>query len=311
MKRVIALLCSVLLLCGLAACSDDKTGGSATSEPAAATSEPAAEATSEPAAEATTEPAAEPTTEPAAEVTTEPAAAGDSAAITSKDDLNGKRIGVQLGTTGDIYAEDVPDATIERFNKGADAVIALQQGKVDVVIIDDQPAKVFAEQNDDIQILDEPFEIEDYAICVSKDKPELTEAMNAAIKELKEDGTLQSILDYYIGGVETAKPYTSPAGVDHSKGTLTMATNAAFPPYEYWENEQIMGVDPDFARAICDKMGYDLKIEDVDFDAIITSVQTGKADFGAAGMSVTEDRLKNIDFTESYCTATQVMIVKK
>ncbi len=70
-------------------------------------------------------------------------------------------------------------------------------------------------------------------------------------------------------------------------------------------------MDPDFARAICDKLGYELKIEDMDFDSIITAVQSGKADFGAAGMTVTEDRLKSIDFTDSYCTATQVVIVKK
>jgi polar amino acid transport system substrate-binding protein len=128
---------------------------------------------------------------------------------------------------------------------------------------------------------------------------------------LKADGTLQSILDYYIGGVEGAAPYQSPADVDHSKGTLKMGTNAAFPPYEYWEENEIRGVDADFARAICDKMGYALEIEDMDFDSIIVAVQSGKVDFGAAGMTVTETRLQSIDFTESYCTATQVVIVKK
>lgn len=234
-----------------------------------------------------------------------------SSSIQSIDDLNGKRVGVQLGTTGDIYAEDIEDVQLERYNKGIDAVMALRQGKIDAVIIDDQPAKVFVAQNKDIVILDEPFEIENYAICVSKNNPDLTAAMNAAIAELKADGTLSKILDYYIGNTDGSSSYQSPAGADHSKGTLVMGTNAEFPPYEYYDGDNIVGADVDFARAICDRMGYALEIEDMAFDAIIAAVQSGKVDFGAAGMTITEDRLKNIDFTDSYCTATQVIIVKK
>ena len=235
----------------------------------------------------------------------------DKVEIKTKDDLNGKRIGVQQGTTGDIYAEDeVENATVERFNKGADAVMALQQGKVDAVVIDDQPAKVFVSQNKDIEILEEKFVEEDYAICIAKGSP-LTAQFNAAISELKNTGTMQALLDYYIGEVEGATPYESPADADHSKGKLIMATNAAFPPYEFWEGDKIVGLDADLARAICDVLGYELEIEDMEFDSIITAVSSGKADFGAAGLSVTEDRLQSIDFTDSYCTATQVIIVKK
>ena len=90
-----------------------------------------------------------------------------------------------------------------------------------------------------------------------------------------------------------------------------MATNAAFPPYEYMEGDQIVGIDAEMAKAICDKMGYELQIDDMEFDSIIAAVQSGKADFGAAGMTVTEDRLLSIDFTDSYATATQVVIVRK
>lgn len=240
-------------------------------------------------------------------------ASSESAApvIKSVDDLAGKKIGVQLGTTGDIYASDIEGAAIEQYNKGFEAVQALSQGKIDAVIIDDQVAKALSETNDAVTVLAEPFTVEDYAICVSKDKSDLTAAMNTAIAELKADGTLQAILDKYIGQVEGAKGYESPADIDRSKGTLIMATNAEFPPYEYYEGDSIVGVDAEFAKAICDKLGYELKIEDMAFDAIIAAVQSGKAAFGAAGMTVTEDRLKAIDFTDSYCTASQVVIVKK
>lgn len=92
-------------------------------------------------------------------------------------------------------------------------------------------------------------------------------------------------------------------------GTLTMATNAYFPPYEYYEGEEIVGIDADIAKAIADKLGLELKIEDMEFDSIITAVSTGKADLGLAGMTVTEDRLKNINFSNSYATGVQSVIV--
>ncbi|MGN0631965.1 MAG: amino acid ABC transporter substrate-binding protein, partial [Ruminococcus sp.] len=93
--------------------------------------------------------------------------------VFSADDLTGKTIGVQLGTTGDIYARDVEDATVEAYNKGADAVQALKQGKVDAVIIDSEPAKVFVQKNDTLKILNDPFAKEEYAIAFKKGNDEL------------------------------------------------------------------------------------------------------------------------------------------
>ena len=91
--------------------------------------------------------------------------------------------------------------------------------------------------------------------------------------------------------------------------TLVMATNAEFPPYEFYEGDEIVGIDAEFAAAIAEKLGMELKIEDMAFDSIIPAVQSGKADFGAAGMTVTEDRMKEVDFSESYYTGRQVIIV--
>lgn len=234
--------------------------------------------------------------------------------VFSEDDLPGKTIGVQLGTTGDIFASEFEEdgSTIERYNKGNDAVMALKQGKVDCVIIDNQPAQAFVAKNDDLTILEEEFAVEEYAICISKDHPELTQDFNKALAELRSEGTLDQIVANYIGDdTKGTCPYVTPEGTSYPNGTLVMATNAAFEPYEYYSNNEITGIDVEIARAICDKLGYELIIEDMEFDSIITAVQSGKADFGAAGMTVTEDRLKNIDFTDTYTTATQVIIVRK
>lgn len=237
-----------------------------------------------------------------------------SASITCVDDLAGKNIGVQIGTTGDIYASDYEgdDAgtKVTKFNKGADAVQALKQNKVDCVIIDEQPAKAFINKNKELSILEEEFAVEDYAICIAKENTDLKNKINDALNALKEDGTLADIISNYIGDDTKGKtPYVSPEGTTRDNGTLTMATNVAFPPYEYFENGVVTGIDVDLSQAIADKLGMELVISDIEFDSIIIAVQTGKADIGVAGMTVTEDRLKNIDFTDSYTTAKQVIIV--
>jgi polar amino acid transport system substrate-binding protein len=93
--------------------------------------------------------------------------------------------------------------------------------------------------------------------------------------------------------------------------TLTMGTNASFPPYEYYENEQIVGIDAEIAAAIAEKLGMELKIEDMEFKAIIPAVTTGKVDIGMAGMTVTEERLQSVNFSETYATGIQAIIVKE
>ena len=93
--------------------------------------------------------------------------------------------------------------------------------------------------------------------------------------------------------------------------TLVMATNAAFPPYEYYEGDTIVGIDAEVGKAIADKLGMDFAIEDMEFDAIIPAVTSGKASFGMAGMTVTEERMQSVDFSDSYATGVQVVIVKE
>ena len=235
--------------------------------------------------------------------------------VFSVDDLSGKKIGVQLGTTGDTlvsdYETDGSNTTVERFNKGNDAIQALKQGKIDAVVIDAQPAQSFVTANSDLMILPEEFANEDYAIAIAKGNSSLTSSINDALNTLKANGTLDAILNNYIGENIGQTPYTSPENVNRSNGTLVMATNAEFPPYEYYEGENVVGIDADIAAAVADKLGMELKIEDMAFDSIIPAVTSGKADIGLAGMTVTEDRLENVDFSDTYAHATQVVIVKE
>lgn len=119
--------------------------------------------------------------------------------IKSVDDLDGHKIGVQQDTTGHIYAsDDYGSENVTPFNKGTDAVAALTSGKVDCVIIDNEPAKAYVAANDGLVILDTEYVSEDYAICISKDNAELLEKVNTALNELIADGTVKTIIDNYI-----------------------------------------------------------------------------------------------------------------
>ena len=128
--------------------------------------------------------------------------------ITSVDDLfnGGYSIGVQLATTGDLYAtwdlEDTGLCTVDRYNKGADAVEALKAGKVDCVIIDNEPAKAFVAANEGLVILDTQYAVEDYAIAFSFDDEDLMDDFNAELAAMKEDGTIDEIVAKYIGSSE-------------------------------------------------------------------------------------------------------------
>ncbi|MCQ2082676.1 MAG: basic amino acid ABC transporter substrate-binding protein [Lachnospiraceae bacterium] len=123
-------------------------------------------------------------------------------AIKTADDLVGKTIGVQLGTTGDFIAQDIQDSTVSAYNKAVDAVNDLINGRVDVVIIDKNPALVFeSKYSDSVVAVDGAqygFEVEQYAIAMPKGNTELVEKVNKAIEELKADGTFDQLVEKYI-----------------------------------------------------------------------------------------------------------------
>ena len=165
-----------------------------------------------------------------------------------------------------------------------------------------------------LKILDTAYAVEDYAMAISKENEPLKAAIDQALKELTDDGTIPSIIEKYIPSGKTVEKKESAKGEypDFStiqEGKLIMATNAYFQPYEYHEGDAIVGIDPEIAKAVADKLGLELVIEDVEFDSIIAGVQAGKYDIGCAGMTVTEDRLKSVNFSTPYATGVQSVIV--
>lgn len=226
------------------------------------------------------------------------------------EDLKGKKIGVQFQTTGDVYATDIEEADVKRFNKGKDAVTALREGEVDAVILDDGPAMLFVEEFKDIRILDETYEDEAYGIVVKKGNKELLDKINAALDKIKQDGTMDAIFQSWIyqGGRDSA--YQRKVKESDLDGKLVMVTNAEFPPYESEENGEIKGIDIDIMMAVCDELNMELEVQSISFDSIISAVDREIADVGAAAISITDDRLKQVDFSNPYAKAKQVVIVR-
>ena len=118
--------------------------------------------------------------------------------ISSVDDLKGKRIGVQIYTTGMIYASEIEDVTIESFTNASQAVDELKAGELDAVVVDGEPAKIFAERDSELKLIDEPLTEEEYAIGVAKGNTALLKKINKSIEKLKASGKYDSIREEYI-----------------------------------------------------------------------------------------------------------------
>ena len=158
-----------------------------------------------------------------------------------------------------------------------------------------------------LKILPTAYAEEDYAIAFAKENTELQTKVNDALNALIADGTAGKIVAKYIEGNDSGLTFQT--NVADGAPTLTMGTNAEFPPYEFYEGDKIVGIDAEIAAAIADKLGMKLVIEDMAFDAIIPAVTSGKIDMGMAGMTVTEERKESVNFSDSYATGVQVVIV--
>lgn len=149
---------------------------------------------------------------------------------------------------------------------------------------------------------------EEYAFGVDKNQPELLTAVNELIAELEENGKMEELFDTYFGD-GTPEGITS-AKKDAAKDQLIVATNAAFEPFEYMKGDKFCGIDMEIAKLLADKLGKELVIEHMDFDAVCLSVGQQQCDIAMAGLTVNTEREEFVTFSDSYYTASQKIIVK-
>lgn len=158
-----------------------------------------------------------------------------------------------------------------------------------------------------VKVIDIELSNEEYAFGVDKTQPELLEDVNAFIKEIKENGQFEEVCNRYFGDGEPVA--VTSAAEDASKDQLIVATNAEFEPFEYKKGDSFYGIDMEIAKMLADKLGKELVIKDMNFDSVVTSVQQKKCDIAMAGLTVSEERAEMVNFTDSYYSASQKLIV--
>ena len=226
-------------------------------------------------------------------------------------------IGVQAGTTGQYFVDGDADWGFDGiegyesrgYSNGGLAVNDMKNGAVKYVIIDEQPAKQLAKKINGIKVIDVSLTEEEYAFGVDKAQPELLASINSILADMKKSGKLDAIVAAYATG-EGITPVTS-ATLDASKADkqLVVATNAAFAPFEYKDGDSFVGIDIEIAAYIAEQLEMELVIQDMEFEAVVTSVGKNNVDVAMAGLTVNETRKQSVNFTESYYNAAQMLVV--
>ena len=162
-----------------------------------------------------------------------------------------------------------------------------------------------------VKLIDVALTEEEYAYVLKKGNEDLKNDMDAFLTEIKDNGEFQKIVDkYFKGEGEKVGQAVATSSVTNDENTFVVATNCPFEPFEYiGDDGKIYGVDIEIAAAYAQSRGLNLVIKNIDFDAIFTEVNAGYADVGMAGITVSEDRLKTYDFTQTYYNASQKLIV--
>lgn len=235
------------------------------------------------------------------------ACSGKEIEIGGLDDLTGKTIGVQQGTTGDFITDDIDAKDVVRYNKYVDAITALKQKKIDAIIMDQDTAKSYLDKNDDLAMLDVGFDPENYAVAVQKGDSDMKAAVDVVIAEMKADGSLEASKEAHQDQSGSAPDLN----VGAPNGKLIMGTEAGFPPYEYLGSDGVIGIDVDLMARVAKKLDMELVVEDMAFDGLIAALQQGKIDAIAAGMTVNEERQVNVDFSDYYDTSSQIVVIRK
>lgn len=226
--------------------------------------------------------------------------------------LDGTRIGVQTGTAdGEVVEARFPDATVTYYGSATDLATALLKNKIDTFPMSVEVLGTIMRENDRLTYLSEPLYTFDCAFAFGKSESgkALCAEYNSFLRRLEADGTLGELREKWMNGLNH-KPVNYDALPDQN-GTLRMATDASYAPFEFVSNGRYAGFDIELAALFCEACGYALEIVDMHFDTVIAAVQTGKCDFAGSTIEITEERAQNVLFSEPYHRVRTVMAVRK
>ena len=229
-------------------------------------------------------------------------ACSKSTAIRSAADLNGRKIGVKGGTTGEAWVqENVKDAQVFAFGSGTDAALDLKNGAIDAVVFDELPSRDIVAQNSDLMIVKGAgsFFREEYGVAVQKGNSELLGAVNAAITRAKTSGEYDLLHSSFIAPADGNVILLS-FEVPMSERTLRLGTNPGFHPFQYVEGSEIVGFDICLGQLIAMEFGANLEVVGMEFRDLFPALVNGEVDLIASAITITEERKQTVDFSVPY-----------
>ena len=231
------------------------------------------------------------------------------AGVETLEDLKTAKIGVQSGSSTETTIEEFLEGKTENVSEYetlAGLITALKDGKIDAAVMDLSPATYFAKDDNAITILPGGLKSEEYGIAFRKDNP-LKAEVDKALAELKEDGTLSSIIEKY------RTDYGDPATIDYNigakNGYLWVGCDASFPPFEIKTAHGFVGIDIEIAAAIAKKLDRTLIIADYTFEVLPIALNDGRIDMICSAFTIMDERKSSMDFTESYASDVEAIVV--
>lgn len=226
--------------------------------------------------------------------------------INTRDDVEGKRIGVLAGTSSEVYG--ALHGTVRVCGGKDELISALKQGEIDCIVADSRNAGYIKRFKLGLHTLDEPLAESHFRIAAAKENPDLIEDINRALAALDDNGTLKKIID----GSYDSKDYRyTPPELPEDAKTLVIAVGGDFPPYKGTdESGELYGIDIDVSRAVCAYLGYNAEFTVTDSSKLISQVQSGEVYFAIGGITANSDSADKCIMSEPYAICTQVIIVK-
>lgn len=232
----------------------------------------------------------------------------------SLSDMNGKRIGIPIGTNFDKIVENaLPDARLSYYNSQSDLLEALSADKIDAFPSDEPVIRYIMGENSSVSYLPEYLDTFEFAYCFARTEHgrKLCGEFSEFLDRLAADGSLDALSDKWFSGDESEKTMPEPESLPATNGTLVMATDGDYMPFEYVRDGKVVGYDLDVAVQFCQEYGYGLKIELMSLDAVLFAVQSGKCDFGGSALTITPERMESVLFSSpNYHGGTVLAVLK-
>ena len=229
-------------------------------------------------------------------------------------EYNGRRIGVTTGSIFDaIVKKDLPDAEVVYLDSSGDMIAALESGKIDGFVVDEPAGRQISAENHRVTLADGYLETFEFGFVLPKtDKGDaLLKELDAWLASMKQSGALDRVFEKWQSPSEAGKTMPDYRAFPATKGTLTLATEGDYVPMNYYRGQEVVGAEVDIAAQFCEANGYGLQVKTMSFDGILPAVQSGKVDFAAGGITITEERRESVSFSVPYYAGGTVMLVLK